>query len=70
MGRVAPTVRIKKRATQVVKVLTLVVPVVVSAFDSAPSRSKTDVRFKPLKSKQRAIRELDIDVTLKPLLLV
>lgn len=32
-----------------VKVLTLVVPVVVSAFDSAPSLSKTDVRFKPLK---------------------
>lgn len=33
--------------------LTLVVPEVVSAFDSAPSLSKTDVRFKPLKRKQR-----------------
>lgn len=35
-----------------VKVLTLVVPVVVSAFDSAPSLSKTDVRFMPLKKIQ------------------
>lgn len=35
-----------------VKILTLVVPVVVSAFDSAPSLSKTDVRFKPLKKIQ------------------